>query len=212
MTTSRISLLIPSVLILLLTLGATGCTTSTKLTQSWQEPTYKGPVLSKILVIGLSRDDINRRFFEDEFSKKFSESGTQSMPSYALIPNPEDHNDQAKLESAVKEAGVDGVLIAELKAVDKEEKYVPPRMDWVPGPAYGGYYGYYYPTYRQVYTPGYTKQDTIARVEIRLFTGRENQLIWGARTETVNPSSVKKAVSELADIATRDMQGRGLIK
>lgn len=189
-----------------------GCTTSTKLTQSWQEPTYKGPALKKILVIGLSQDDINRRFFEDEFSKELSASGIQGVPSYTMMPHPEDHADQAKIESAVKQAGIDGVLIAELKAVDKEEKYVPPRMDWVPGPAYGGYYGYYYPTYRQVYSPGYTRQDTIARVEIRLFTVIENQMVWGARTETVNPGSVKKAVQELADIAARDLQGRGLIK
>ena len=199
-------------LALIAVFGLTACSTSTKLTQSWQEPTYGGPALGKILIIGLSRDDINRRFFEDEFSRELSESGIQAVPSYTLIPHPEDHADKDKLEATVAQAGVDGVLVAELKSVDKEDKYVPPRVDWVPGPVYGGYYGYYYPTYRQVYSPGYTKQDTIARVEIRLFTVSENQLIWGARTETVNPDSVKKAVQQLADIATRDLKGRGLVK
>ena len=201
-----------TLIIIALVLGIAGCGSTTKLTQSWQDPAYHGPPLKKILVIGLSHDAVNRRFFEDEFSREFSASGVKAVPSYTILPNPEDHEDKEKLERKVKEAGIDGVLIAELKSVDKEDKYVPPRMDWVPGPVYGGYHGYYYPTYRQVYSPGYTKSDTIARVETRLFATDKNQLVWGARTETVNPDSVKKAVQQLADIATRDMKGRGLIK
>ena len=199
--------------ILTVFIGLTACsTTNTKLSQSWADPAYKGPALGKVLVIGLSRDEIKRRFFEDEFSAKFAAMGGQAVASYNLLPHPEDHEDKAKLESMVQEAGIDGVLIAELKSVDTEKKQVPPRMDWAPGPVYGGYYGHYYPTYRAYYRPGYTKEDTIANIEIRLFTVAENQMIWGARTATVNPDSIKRTVQQLADIAARDLKGRGLIK
>ena len=206
-------LIVKLALSILIATALAGCsTTNTKLTQSWKDPAYNGPAVGKILVIWLSRDDIKRRFFEDEFSNEFAAAGVGVVPSYTLLPRPEDHDDQDKLEAIVKNSGIEGVLIAELKSVDTKEKYVPPRMDWVPGPTVGGYYGYYYPTYRTVYRPGYTKEDTIARVELRLFTTNSNQLIWGARTETLNPKSVEKAVKQLADIAVRDMRGRGLIK
>lgn len=189
-----------------------GCS-STKLIQSWHEPTFSGPAPKNILIMGLFHDPLDRRFFEDEFADKFHAAGTQAIPSYTLIPNPEDYDEEQEVAAAVKQAGVDAVLIAELKAVDKEEKYVPPRMEWVTGPSYygGGFYGHYYQSYQTVYRPGYKKLDTIARVETRLYTTADNKLIWAGKTESMNPSSARSAIKEIARTLTSDMKQRGVL-
>ena len=187
---------------------------STKLVQSWQEPTFAGPPVQKVLVMGLFHDPLDRRFFEDEFAARISASGVQAVPSYTLIPNPEDFDEQKEVAAAVTQAGVDGVLITELKAVDKEEKYVPPRVEYATGPSMyaGGFYGHYYRSYQTVYRPGYTKLDTIARVETSLYTTADNKLIWAAKTESMNPESAKKAIGETAKTLIKDMKQRGILK
>lgn len=193
------------------------CSSSTKLVQSWQEPTFAGPPVKKVLIMGLFHDPLNRRFFEDEFAAKFSDAGVQAISSYTLIPNPEDFDEEKEIAEAVKQAGVDAVLIAELKAIDKEEKYVPPRVDMVPGPGvygrgYGGFYGHYYQSYQTVYRPGYKKTDTVARMETSLYTTADNKLIWAGKTESMNPDSRQKAIKEIAQALTRDMKDRGILK
>jgi hypothetical protein len=187
---------------------------STTLVQSWQEPTFAGPAMQKVLIMGLFHDPLDRRFFEDEFADKFSASGVQAVPSYTLIPNPEDFDEEKEVAAAVKQAGVDAVLIAELKALDKEEKYVPPRVDWAPGPRMygGGFYGHYYQSYQTVYRPGYKKLDTIARVETTLYTTADNKLIWAGKTESMNPDSARSAIKEIAQTLTKDMKQRGILK
>lgn len=187
---------------------------STTLVQSWQEPTFAGPAMQKVLIMGLFHDPLDRRFFEDEFADKFSASGVQAVPSYTLIPNPEDFDEEKEVAAAVKQAGVDAVLIAELKALDKEEKYVPPRVDWAPGPRMygGGFYGHYYQSYQTVYRPGYKKLDTIARVETTLYTTADNKLIWAGKTESMNPDSRQKAIKDIAQALTKDMKDRGILK
>ena len=187
---------------------------STRLVQSWQEPTFAGPPVQKVLVMGLFHDPLDRRFFEDEFAARISASGVQAVPSYTLIPNPEDFDEQREVAAAVAQAGVDGVLITELKAVDKEEKYVPPRVEYATGPSMyaGGFYGHYYRSYQTVYRPGYTKLDTIARVETSLYTTADNKLVWAAKTESMNPDSAKKAIGETARTLIKDMKQRGILK
>ncbi len=164
--------------------------------------------------MGLFHDPLDRRFFEDEFVDKFTAAGVEAIPSYSLIPNPEDYDEEKEVAAAVTQAGVDAVLIAELKGVDKEEKYVPPTVDWVGGPRMygGGFYGHYYQSYQTVYRPGYKKLDTIARVETSLYTTADNKLIWAGKTESMNPDSARKAIREIASTLTRDMKQRGVLK
>ena len=56
----------------------TACTT-TKLVTRWNDTEYKGPMLEKVLVVGVMKDDIKRRYYEDEFVKKITSGGRQAV-------------------------------------------------------------------------------------------------------------------------------------
>src|SRR5690349_11709708 len=58
---------------------------STKLINSWRDPKYSGPPLTKVLVIGVTKQAVVRRTFEDAFAHELSGHGAAAVPSYTLI-------------------------------------------------------------------------------------------------------------------------------
>lgn len=202
-------LFIPVTLLILIN-GLLACSSS-KLVARWNDTEYTGPVLTRVLVIGMVGDDIKRRYFEDEFIKQIAKSGHQGVPGYRLMPDLKDYDDKAKLAKVVSDAGVDAVLVATLQAVDKEMSYVPPRVEWIPTLG-SGYYGYYHSSYMAVYQPGYERIDTVVRLETRVFTAQDERLVWAGNTESFNPSSSEKVIRELAEIVVSDMKKSGLVR
>lgn len=197
----------------LLLLALQACSTPTKLVTRWHDTGYQGPPLGKVLVIGVFRDDLMRRMFEDEFVRELEGMGEKGIASYVYMPDLKTADDQKKLEAVVRKTGVDGVLITTLKSLDKEQTRMPPRTDWVPA-GYGGrgYYGYYYQTMVPVTTPGYVRTDTIARLETRAFAVDAGKLVWAANIESFNPDSPARAVREIARLVVKDMKDAGLLK
>jgi len=196
---------------LMTVLGLTACSTS-RLAERWNDTQYTGPKLQKMLVIGIMKDDIKRRFYEDQFVKAFSSGKRTAIASYNLMPDLREVDNKEKLLEVVRKAGADAVMITRLKAVKKEEREVPPRVDYLPTMGMGfGYYGYYNMGYQAVYSPGYTAVDTIVQLETRVFALPSEDLVWAGNTESVNSSSADKIISETAGLIISDMKQSGLI-
>ena len=190
----------------------TACTT-TKLVTRWNDTEYKGPMLEKVLVVGVMKDDIKRRYYEDEFVKKIASGGRQAVTSYTLMPDLKAVNDKEALVEIVKKAGADSVLVTTLKAVKEQEREVPPRVDYVPTMGMGyGYYPYYMNSYQAVYSPGYTTVDTVVQLETRVYALPTEDLVWAGNTESFNASSAGSIISESANLIVTDMKASGLIK
>jgi hypothetical protein len=190
----------------------TACTT-TKLVTRWNDTEYKGPMLEKVLVVGVMKDDIKRRYYEDEFVKKITSGGRQAVTSYTLMPDLKAVNDKEALVEIVKKAGADSVLVTTLKAVKEQEREVPPRVDYVPTMGMGyGYYPYYMNSYQAVYSPGYTTVDTVVQLETRVYALPTEDLVWAGNTESFNASSAGSIISESANLIVTDMKASGLIK
>jgi hypothetical protein len=211
-----VSVLIASVMLA----GLTACTTTTLATR-WNDTEYKGPPLEKVLVVGVMKDDIKRRYYEDEFVKKINAGGRHAVTSYSLMPDLKAVDDKEELVAIVKKAGADSILITTLKAIKKEEREVPPRVDYVPtmgmgyggmGMGYGGYYGGYYNSFNTIYSPGYTTVDTVVHLETRVYAVETEDLVWAGNTESMNASSADSIISETASIIVNDMKKSGLIK
>jgi hypothetical protein len=187
---------------------------STSLVNRWSDPEYKGPALQKILVIGIIKDDIKRRSFEQEFANLITANDRTAVASYTLIPDLESADQKEEVLAAVEKVGADGVLVVTLQGVSKEQREVPPSIDYVPtaGFGYGGMYGYYGMRHTAVYSPGYTVTDTIVRLDTKLFAVSSEKMIWAGKTESFNPSSSQSVISELEKLVITDMKKSGLIK
>ena len=187
---------------------------STSLVNRWSDPEYKGPALQKILVIGIIKDDIKRRSFEQEFANLITANDRTAVASYTLIPDLESADQKEEVLAAVEKVGADGVLVVTLQGVSKEQREVPPSIDYVPtaGFGYGGMYGYYGMRHTAVYNPGYTVTDTIVRLDTKLFAVSSEKMIWAGKTESFNPSSSQAVISELEKLVITDMKKSGMIK
>lgn len=191
-----------------------GCST-TSLVNRWSDPKYTGPALEKILVIGIIKDDIQRRSFEEEFSKLISSNGRAGIASYTLMPDLQSADQKEEVLAVVDKVGADGVMIVTLQGVSKEQRDVPPSVNYMPSAGFGygmGMYGYYGMSHNTVYTPGYTVTDTVVRLDTKLFAVSTEKMIWAGKTESFNPSSAQTVISELATVVTSDMKKSGMIK
>jgi len=196
---------------MLLLLSLSACST-TELVNRWHDKEYIGPPPERILIIGLVQDDIKRRALEEGFVERLEKMGITGVSSFRLMPDPEDADQEEELKAVVRQANADSILIARLQGIDKEETYIPPRTEWVPFMGLGyGYYGYYSLSYHAVYRPGYTRLDTVVRLETKVFSTDDDRLLWAGHTESFNPDSTTRVIRELADVVVRDMQKSGLL-
>ena len=78
-------LFVVSIMLLLITV-IQGCSSATKLVDSWADSGYQGEKLRKFLVIGVVKDDLMRRTFEDQFVGKMTQGGHEAVASYVYMP------------------------------------------------------------------------------------------------------------------------------
>ena len=206
--------IISRIIYVLVLLGVSGCSSTTLVTR-WNDTNYTGPQFNNVLVIGVIKDDLKRRYYEDEMVKIIRSNGGQAVTSYNFIHDLGTVDDKAKIIAIVEQTGVDSVVITRLEAIDKEQRVVPARVDYAPtmgGYRGYGYYGYYRSSYQAVYQPAYTVTDTFVRLETRLFAAVSEDMVWAGVTESLNPDSIDEIIKETADVIGSDMREHGLIK
>lgn len=199
-------------ILLLVCLGiASGCS-STKLVDSWSDPNLVEKPLERILVLGVMRDDMQRRVYEDGFVKRLSKRGVVGIAGYTVMPNREDYDEKDEIKAAVQTTQADAALIARLVAVDKEEQYIPPSYRHTPSIGYRrGLYDFYGMSYHLTYEPGRTITNTIVQLETTVFDTKTEKMIWTGATRSSNPSSTRSLVNSNADLIVADMKKAGIM-
>lgn len=204
--------LVPRLLLALGLLATLAACSSTKLTESWDNNEFSGPPAQKLLVVGMIKDAVTRRFFEQHFVAEARSKGVDAIASYEYIPNPNDHDQRDELVSLIRQTGANAVLVAQMKGIEKDEKYVPGRLDWFPGAYHSyGFYNYYYRSYRAIHRPGYIGSDKYLKMQLRLFDVTSEQMIWAGNTRTKNPKSLVDTIQAIARKAVGDMKGNSLL-
>ncbi len=195
-----------------LLLGA--CAAPTVMNTQWANPQFVGkPPLRSIMVLGITKDPTNRRVFEDQMVAQLATRGVQAVPSYRFAPDA-GAVEQVKLEQAVKQAGVAGVLLSRVVNVS-EQVHVSPGMVMGPPMGYGcgGFYDYYggmwatsYAVPPQVYTTQHVAADT------RLFETQNFTLVWSATTTTTpGGGSVESLLQQFSQLIVAALAKDGLV-
>jgi hypothetical protein len=163
------------------------------------------------MVIGVSNNTVVRRQFEDTFVAELNQLGETAMPSYPVLPNADEINEQT-VAPVVEQNQIDHLMI--VRVVDKKTvtTYVPPSTTYYGGypsyyPSYyGSWYGYYGHGYSTVTTPGYTYDTQYVNLETNVYDIRSGKLIWSGLTETEIGSQVAAQMQELVHVLTTAMQ------
>ncbi|HTN94552.1 MAG TPA: hypothetical protein VMJ33_08230 [Gallionella sp.] len=185
----------------------TACAT-TELTSVWKDPSYQARP-AKILVIGVARNPINRRIFEDEFVSQIKAHGTDAIASYTVLPDTQ-QEDREAIAAKVKQLGADTILITRLVSKRIMQTYVPGTA-YIPPPYYGYWPDYYGYGYRYLYTPGYIAEDEYAVIETNLYEAKSDKLVWAASSETGIGGSKQVAIQNYIGVMVGNMIGLGLL-
>lgn len=196
-----LSLILPALLL--------GACSSTTIKTAWKEAGYQKP-LNKVMVLGLAKDQVIRRLFEDTLTARLRERGVDAVASAPLIPAVKP--DAKTIEAVLRKKGFDALLVTRLVSMDKETQYIPPTAYPAYTPRYTTFHGYYDYASPMVYEPGYMVDVTIASLETNLYDVHEgDKLVWSIVSESFNPHQTNKAVEELATVLVKKLDEDGLL-
>jgi hypothetical protein len=185
---------------------AWGCV-STRLVNTWQDPRYSGPPLARIMVIDVTKQAGIRRTFEDEFVRQLDAKGVRAVASYTLIPE-DGAVPKERLADAVKESGVQGVLITRLVRVETQTQIYAGGP--YPAPYYG-FYGYYSWAWVGYYDPPQIYTYDVVVAETNLFEASNDTLIWSGTTETFPSRDVKQGIGRFATVIVNALSAGHII-
>ena len=175
-----------------------GCA-STSLRDSWKHPGTTSPVsFDRVVVVFMSADESVRRIAEDALVRLANEG--QAVASYTIVSQ-EEAQDTAGAADKIRAANFDGAIV--MRVVGRNH-----HLYYSPGMGFYMHYSYGWPT---VYQPGYLQSDTVLTVETNVYSVTEDKMLWSGISETFNPNDVAKAVTDVADAASRELRRQGLL-
>lgn len=180
------------------TIVLAGCAASTQINAQWVNPQAANRLpIKSVLVVSITRDTTARRIYEDAMVNQLAARGVKAAASYRVVPD-DGPAEQAALQKAVQEAGVQSVLMSRTVSVTNEVRVSP---GYVMGPPYGfgwgGFYGYYHGMWSSAYAmpPSvYTVQNVV--VDTRLFDAKDFLVLWSGSSTTNPTSSMQQTISE----------------
>jgi len=183
------------------------CSPATKLEKSWLDPSVTPAtvkIFTKVLVVAKLKDESSRRIAEDKMAKQVKAPVAVQSYSYLTADVSEE-----QLSAKLKSDGFDGVILMQLKEVEKSTSYTPGTT--YAGGWYGGYRGGYRGGYGGVYgSPGYYSEDKTYLVETSIFSLTDNKLLWAGTTSSLNPTKIDKTIDEVILAVKTELQAKGL--
>lgn len=196
-----------------------GCV-SPYLVKKWQYTTFKSPPISKVLVVYVTENAVQRRIWEDAFTGALSKNTLSAVSSYGLFPDAPP--DTGQIMEVLKTNGFNGMVVI-MKG--KFATTVKPVVQMIP---YGGrnrmssevkrhsenysYWPRYHTCYLRICYPGYIESQTIDLHTIDvIITGKIARLIWSAIGKTPDPVSGSYEQGEIAGLVVDDLVQQHII-
>ena len=196
-------------ILFVLLLSLTSCT-STKLTSTWKDNTYKD-YIDTLMIVAVTENTRNRLIFEREFVEEFTKAGIKAIASIDVIPPEEASNEDAILAESQKRE-ISMIMVTHLIGVDEKSVYHPPKTRTVSrGGYYGRFHSYYPRVYEYVHEPGYYTKHKSVNLETNLYETETQKLIWSVTSETLDPKSVNTIIESLSKVIIKDLRKQKLL-
>ena len=168
------------------------CQTS-KITATWTDKNVSPKKYSKILVIGVLKDDDRELLskMENHLAGDLNDLGYSAFAASDVFPlGTFVKGDTMKAIEALNSKGFDAVLTVVLLNKEKENHYVPGRVIYTP---YAPYHDrldlYYYSMYDRIQTEGYYSTDTKIFWESNFYDRGSKKMIYSSQTESFDLGS-----------------------
>ena len=193
------------------------CST-TKMTDTWQEPEFHQSDMKKVLVVAVASNTTNRFLFETGFIAALNQKGINATASFTTIGD--ELPTKEAVEEHLKKSDYDHIIVTALGRIETETDYVPERVrTYYTGAYYPHWSGYWGPSYGvSVGTGGvgvnagyygggsvttmtreaYTDTQTNVILTTSIYNVATEQLAWVGRSKTFEVGSVSHMADSLA--------------
>jgi hypothetical protein len=186
-----------------------GCATS-ELVDKWNDSSFQGPPLTKMLVISVSKNETQRRSWEDAFSVELAKYRVAGTPSYRLYPDAVPDTNQVM--QTIQSDGFNGVLIIRRLPAEMNAEY---KAGYVTRERNMRYYPHtdrlmtYYAT---IHHDAYIDSEKVDIRSIDVWaTKNEGQMIWSATSETPEPNSVRTVRPEIVSLVLSELAKQSIV-
>lgn len=178
-----------------LALLATSCYT-TRITSSWKEQgkTVQLDKLNKVLVVAMLQSETSRHKAEDQMAAYLRGAG---VVSYNYLDSAFNKLNIEAIRAKIKGDGFDGAVTMRLIDVERERRYIQGNFAMFPY-GYGNFGGFYYSTWPFYNSPGYYETTKIFKIEVNVFSIKEDKIIWSALTESTNPDGLTQITKDIS--------------
>jgi len=197
-------------LITLLLICIQACAQS-KITSSWTDQTFHGPVKGPILVVGAFKNPTAHKIYEDSFVEILGMAGVKAIQSYTYQTE-KDRNSKEWLGQVSRESGANAILITHLsnestKTVDYAAHGI--ILGGMTFEDAGGYYSY---MVEDTLIPEEEVTTTTDFLVATLFDNRTGKPIWSAHSKNVNLNNyLRRDDEKLETLFLKDMKKKHIL-
>jgi hypothetical protein len=190
-----------------------GCA-DTVVEKTWTAPAVGSLHFTKIFVLGLTKDDTDRRLAEIAIRNEITRVDT--VTSFSVLPNVADTASKAKVLQAIKASQADGLFVMRLLYRDTDISTgglaaLPMEYETFTG-YYGTYYdvaAYYAVDRRQI------NVDSIFGIETNIYDARNLKLVWSGQTRStksmVESHDIGALITDVAKTIKAKLKSQDLI-
>jgi hypothetical protein len=162
----------------------------------------------KVAALLITQDDSLRVAGEEALVTELTARGLQAVATYRIAPK-EELQSADRARGWFEKANVEGVIA--LRPVSSDQRIRYNDSLWL-SPSYNTFWGYYGYGYSSVVVIGGVDRDTVITVETLIFSVARNQLMWAGVSETRNPKTLQRFVTDLVKESVKELQKQGLAR
>ncbi|MCB0280083.1 MAG: hypothetical protein KDD94_11295 [Calditrichaeota bacterium] len=197
--------------LLIFTLFLFSCASKTELTGIWESDSYKHQnKIKRVLVVGITDRTNYRKQFEHQLKQLFEDHGIEAIASV-------DHDDGQDLisqshflEHFAKDQ-IDAIIFSRFVRADTLYALVPGHNYNYPIGYNRGYYDYYENARNTIYTPPTIEELRIITIEINVYSGIDQKLIWTSLSRTTNAENADEIIEHHSKAIVDHMLEEGFL-
>ncbi|MEW7290026.1 hypothetical protein [Aquimarina sp. 2304DJ70-9] len=191
--------------------------TSSELVENWKNPDIDTFEAQKVLVIGITPDEGNRKIFEKKLAGELKKSGVNAIKSLGFFQekfttSPRTEEELMALEEQLIEQGFDAILLS--KVVGVEDKVTVVKAYRNLDKTFKSFKEDYYENQEIYHDEDYYEEYQVFHAESSLYCicpEKEKELIWKGSIDITEPENTKKAVNDYVKVVIWALKGQQLL-
>ncbi len=184
-------------------LGA--CAPQTSVVKLYDDPTQKTTPYQRLLVVDISSDHGQQKFFEVEVVAKLRQEKVDAIPVYSRLDTSKGVT-QDDINRVADEVGADGILITHIASVGTEMDVVGGREQLKSTCRRGDPVDYFLYDHDVIAEPDSVKVAHTVVVISNLYDGRSHERIWTIQSTCFGKDSMTDVLLEEASVIARQLR------